>query len=164
MTKCWCCSSADHDHTTCPLFGKADEFLAHVLQPTQSEPLGSSLAPTLLEDLYGQDAEPLLQDALDNPDLTPEQQEMALKVLSGETKLTNANNEERSVIDEIALQMASSKPKAQEPPATIPRPGYVRTQTEMEDFGDTVGGALQPAGEPYASVNRASEPPDEPTS
>jgi len=164
MTKCWCCNGADHDHTTCPLFGKSEEYLAHVLQPTQQEPQSSSLAPTLLEELYGGDAIAALQQAADDDELSPEQRELALEISGGMRPINGKDPEIQAQLDEIAHHLATSgRAKAPTVLPPVRKPGYVSTRAEMEDFGDTAGSSLQPASDsPYTSINRANEPANEP--
>ena len=82
-----------------------------------SEAPAPPLPPTQFEQLYG---------------------ELALRIIAGITTIDSANNEERRVLDDIARKMALSKPKPQQPAATLPvrdvRPPHVRSQEEMETF------------------------------
>ena len=100
--------------------------------------IGSS--PVDTEQLYGRGAEGLLQDVSDGDpeEWSNEQRELALRIIAGITTIDSANNEERRVLDDIARKMALSKPKPQQPAATLPvrdvRPPHVRSQEEMETF------------------------------
>jgi hypothetical protein len=120
------------------MFGKTDAYLkafAPKADPPHEEPPSSSLAPTQFEELFGEGAEPLLQDVLERPDVfTKDQQDLAMAILGGTKSVRGANNEDRSHLNEIAQQLAFLKPPAPQAPATIPRPAYVRTRAEMENF------------------------------
>lgn len=103
------------------------------------------LPPTQFEQLYGRGAEELLQDVTDGDpeDWSNEQRELALRILSGITSISTANNEERRVLDDIARKMAFSKTPAQKAQAKLQeaqsrlrdvRPPHIRSQEEMEHF------------------------------
>ena len=137
---CVFCGATDHDNRTCPMFGSTKTYLqtfAPKVDSPPEEPPRSSLAPTQFEELFGEGAEGILQDVLDRPDVFDrEQQELALAVLGGTKSVRGANNEDRSVLNEIARQLAYLKPPPPQAPAIIPRPSYVRTRAEMESFGE----------------------------
>lgn len=101
----------------------------------KEEPSRSSLAPTQFEELFGEGAEGLLQDVLDRPDVfSGDQQDLALAILGGDKTVSAASGEDRTRLDEIARQLAFLKSPPPKAPAKIPRPAYVRTREEMEDF------------------------------
>ena len=115
--------------------------------PHQLEP-SASLPTTQFEQLFGRGAEGVLLDVLDGDKDTwsEQEQDLALRVLAGLTTIDAANNEDRSVLDEIARKIALPDQPGQKPRAILSaraRPSYVRTQEEMEHFPEE----YQPAPE-----------------
>jgi hypothetical protein len=124
------------------MFAKTDVYLKTFAPgpPTTTPPpedaTASSLAPTRFIQVFGEGAEGLLQDVVDGDpeDWTPDQQMLALKVLSGELDLKDLGGEERSVLDGITDLLASPRAPKPKTPATIQRPSHYSTQAEMENF------------------------------
>lgn len=134
MTNCPFCAGL-HESSSCPLFGKTEEYLkacAPSPHPPAPEPPSSSLAPTQFEELYGQGAEPLLLDALEDPDLTPGQQDLAQELAYGTKQISDLSPEEREELDVVTRKLVypTPAPAAREAPV---RPGYVSTWQEMEE-------------------------------
>ena len=99
------------------------------------EPPRSSLAPTQFEELFGEGAEGLLLDVLDRPDAFSRDQQDLARIMLGRGSTLPANDDERDQIDDIARQLASLKPPpTPQAPTKTPRPAYIRTREEMEDF------------------------------
>lgn len=168
MTSCLFCNG-DHDSSACPMFGKTKEFLATyapTTKPTLQEPSSSSLAPTQFEELFGRGAEPLLMDALDDPDLTAEQQELAREIAGGSKRMDELTPEDHRQLDEITLRLVhgGSRQDHVDPPPVRRRPAYVSTREEMENFRDIdgPGDPSQPAADPFTSVNHPEDPASEP--
>lgn len=137
MTNCLLCGG-EHPLKQCPLTADTKTYLEHFApKVTREEHKRSSLAPNQFESLFGVGAEELLQDVLEGEEWSPEQRELAIHILGGDKTIHGLTGEERSVIDGIAQQLASSRPGRRGPPAIIPapvRPAYVATQAEMEGW------------------------------
>jgi len=121
------------------MFAKTEVYLQRyapgppTIIPPPTDATASSLAPTQFTELFGEDAEGLLQDVLEGDEWTPAQRELAIHVLGGDKKLGELTGEERGVLDEITQQLMAPKPPAPKPPAPV-RPSWIATQAEMESF------------------------------
>ena len=72
----------------------------------------SSLAPTLFEQLYGKDAELLLQDVPDHPEeFSSDEISLAWQILGGTKKLTALDQDERRLLDHITDRMVEGRYK-----------------------------------------------------
>jgi len=118
MTRCPICNEL-HDFGKCPLFGSKDEYLSRaaptppappfpVELPPEQPRVRGSLARTQFEELFGPGAEGLLQYVYDNPDFAPDSQSLALLILAGHKKINELDAHDRTVLDRVALQIATS--------------------------------------------------------
>ena len=129
---CFVCGGG-HPHEECPLMQppKPPE-----LGVTVEEPKRSSLPLTQFEDLFGEGAEGVLLDVLDRPDVfDKDQQDLATTILSGENAIRTLDDEERERLDGMTRTLARLKKyEPSKKKLADPRPAYVRTKEEMEDF------------------------------
>ena len=131
--KCLLCEKQGHGWQKCPLFGSTEEYLAAVAPVPRSpeeleSPAASSLAPTLFEQLYGQD-ENALSELMDDDKLGPNERILATELLIGATELKKLSKEERTLLDTMAYHLAAS--------GTTKRAEVVQPQTKPkldEDF------------------------------
>jgi hypothetical protein len=132
---CFICGG-NHPHHECDLIQPPRPPAPPTTTPPPEEPPGSSLPITRFEELFGEGAEGLLQDVIDqDPQLwTADQRELAFRILGGDRELRSLTSEERSILDEITGHLAGPRRTVERAPATIPRPAYIRTQAEMENF------------------------------
>lgn len=129
---CFVCGG-NHAYHECDLMKPPTPPAPPTMLPPPEEPPSSSLPVTRFEELFGEGAWPLLQDVIDqDPQLwTTEQRELAMRILNGERVRTS---EERNILDEITGLLAGPRRAVKTKPVIIPRPAYVRTRAEMENF------------------------------
>ena len=115
------CGKFDHDWTECPdreAISPAPPIMIDIPEEAAS---ASSLAPTLLEEMYGRDALAALSIALDNQDFNAAEQGLADQLVSGDVMLADLGPADRllleSLTDKIYYYVPSAKPveEPQEP-------------------------------------------------
>lgn len=110
--KCLLCEKQGHGWQKCPLFGSTEEYLAAVAPvPRSPEELettvGSSLAPTLFENLYGHD-ESALSELMDDDKLGPNERILATELLIGAKDFKKLSKDDRAILDTMAYHLAAS--------------------------------------------------------
>ena len=110
--KCLLCEQQGHGWQKCPLFGSTEQYLAAMAPvPRSPEELGTtaatSLAPTLFEQLYGQD-ENALSELMDDDKLGPNERILATELLIGAKDLKKLSTEDRAILDSMAYHLAVS--------------------------------------------------------
>ena len=111
MTDCLLCGQK-HSFHKCPLFGSKKTYLdTFAPKPfLKEEPVRSSLAPTLFEELYGPGAELILQDVPDHPEsFTSDEINQAWQLLGGTKKIKGLDLDERELLDSITHRLAEGK-------------------------------------------------------
>lgn len=120
---CFLCG-AEHSFRECPMMADTktylDAFAPKADRPPPEEPSRSSLAPTLLEEMYGPDAVNSLLDVVEEPEVlmdehgqpteqpsrySEEQRELAWLLLSGQKDLRSLTRDEMGEVNEIARRM-----------------------------------------------------------
>ena len=135
---CFMCGK-EHSFRQCPLFSDTTTYLGHVAPKPfeQEEPKRSSLPPTQFEQLFGQEAEPLLIDVIDAPEqYSPQEQQLAWELISKEKSIGQLDTQDAQVLDSIAEQMIYDTPASKTPTAPLPSNPGIATQAEMEYFED----------------------------
>lgn len=128
---CFACGG-DHPHGACPLLRPP----APPSVDSRPEEHPRTARPnTQYEEMFGEGAEGLLLDVLDRPDTFDEdQRDLARSILSGEEAIPTLGPEGRQRLDEIGRDLVHLDPFVPPVREDAPRPTYVRTRKEMEDF------------------------------
>jgi hypothetical protein len=110
--KCLLCEQQGHGWQKCPLFGSTEQYLAAMAPVPRSpeeleSPAATSLAPTLFEQLYGQD-ENALAEMMDDERLGPNERILATELLIGAKDLKKLSKEEIAILDNMAYHLAAS--------------------------------------------------------
>jgi hypothetical protein len=121
MTETCTFCGQQHSFRKCPMFGKKEEYLAAYAPkpyPTGEAKPSPSLPPTQFEQLFGRGAEAVLQDVLDHPDsFTHDEVNLCWQILSGAKVIKKLDAEDRTLLDHIAIQLATmNKPVSTRPP------------------------------------------------
>lgn len=120
--KCLLCNSEEHSFCECPLMSNTQSYLnafAPKANTPPEEPSRSSLPPTLLEQLYGEDAISALMDIADgDPELwSMDQKDLAWSLLSGGASLSKLSPQERSLLEDMTVQLSTGGKRAPRTPA-----------------------------------------------
>lgn len=110
------------------------------LSPEEMEegPSGSSLARDPLEQIFGGDKDQILQEAMHDESLSPEQRILATELIIGLKNPKDIAEQELADLTEIANHVTSSVPRS-------PQPQPIRREEEeLEEYSGY---------DPYSSVN-----------
>lgn len=150
---CFICRG-DHTYQECPDYPRPPDPPS-MFKPRE-EPKRSSLALTQFEERYGRDALQALAQLLDDPEITAEQQTLAIQLIEGAKTLRSLTAAERETLDALAsieletTEGLANKRKALElkkayaqglTPPTEPQrsPRYISTWQEMQEDHPDLG-------------------------
>lgn len=142
---CFICRG-DHTYLKCPDFPRPPEPPS--LSRPEEKPKRFSLARTQFEELYGEDGLQVLDWLLGDPELTSEQQALAVDLIEGTKTIKSLTAVEREILDSLAtvkletpdalatkkavlaIEKATGQKQSTEPPRSPP---YISTWQEMQD-------------------------------
>jgi len=119
-------------------------------------PKPPTLAPTRLEELYGDDYSQVLMEAMDDDGLSPEQRILATELLIGTTELKNLDLEEREILDDLAVAMATSSGRVKPQPHPVVRREPKEDPYVEEDDSPWRAKYLEDDNEPSDAEQRTS--------
>lgn len=135
MTKTCMFCKGEHELKECPHFADTKTYLREFAPRHDTPPPArkrASLAPTQFEQVFGAEAETLLQDVLDHPqDFGNDEVNLAWQILGGMKKLKDLNQDERDLLDHITHRMIGGK-------YTKPQTETVRQRHPEDDEGPPV--------------------------